>query len=61
MRRFERPYGEFVRSLALPEGLDEENIVADYRDGVLEIRVPKPAQRKPKRIALSGGRKELKR
>jgi HSP20 family protein len=50
----ERPYGSFVRNLTLPKGVDSDKIAADYRDGVLEVRIPKPAQAKPKRIAIGG-------
>ncbi len=50
----ERPYGSFVRSLTLPKGLDDERIVADYADGVLTLRIPKPAGLRPKRIAITG-------
>lgn len=51
----ERPYGSFVRSLTLPKGVDSDKIVADYCDGVLELRIPKPAEIKPKKIAISSG------
>lgn len=51
----ERPYGSFVRTLTLPKGVDEEKIVADYRDGVLELHVPKPAEQRPKKIAIASG------
>lgn len=50
----ERPYGSFVRNLTLPKGVDSDKIAADYRNGVLELRIPKPAQAKPKRIAIGG-------
>ena len=50
--RFERRYGSFSRTVGLPQGVDEDQIDADYHDGVLEIRVPKPAEVKPKRIAI---------
>jgi HSP20 family protein len=50
----ERPYGSFVRSLTLPKGVDEDKIVADYVDGVLTLRIPKPAGLRPKRIAIAG-------
>jgi len=53
--RIERPYGPFVRSLALPKGCDLDNVVADYRHGIVEIRIPKPAQHRPKKIALTSG------
>jgi len=50
--RFERRFGSFARSVTLPAGVDEDSIKADYKDGVLEIRVPKPAEPKPKRIQI---------
>ncbi|HET6401756.1 MAG TPA: Hsp20/alpha crystallin family protein [Candidatus Kapabacteria bacterium] len=46
--RMERSYGEFVRQFTLPEGVKEENIQADFKDGVLEIMVPKKEPSKPK-------------
>jgi HSP20 family protein len=51
--RFERRFGTFSRAVGLPQGVNEDKIAASYRDGVLEIRVPKPEEQKPKRIALS--------
>jgi HSP20 family protein len=51
--RFERRYGSFSRAVGLPQGVDEEQISASYRDGVLEVRVPKPAEQKPHKIELS--------
>jgi|SRR5581483_1809993 len=51
----ERPYGSFVRSLTLPKGVDSDQIKADYHDGVLELHIPKPAEIKPKKIAISSG------
>jgi HSP20 family protein len=50
--RFERRYGQFSRSVTLPSGVSEGDIKADYNDGVLEIRIPKPAEQKPKRIQI---------
>ena len=56
----ERPYGSFVRTLTLPKGIDSDGIVANYVDGVLELHIPKPAEAKPKKIAIgAGARKEL--
>lgn len=52
--RFERRYGTFARTVALPQGVDESSIKADYRDGVLELHVPKPEQAKPRRIEIGG-------
>src|SRR5436309_2806244 len=42
--RFERRFGSFSRSVSLPQGIDEEQVSADYHDGVLEVRVAKPEQ-----------------
>ncbi len=50
--RFERRFGTFSRSVTLPAGVDEEDIKADYTNGVLEIRVPKPEEQKPRRIQI---------
>jgi HSP20 family protein len=50
--RFERRYGTFSRSIGLPQGVTEDSIKADYKDGVLEVRVTKPEQRKPRRIQI---------
>ncbi len=57
----ERSYGSFERSLALPEGVDPDKITADYKEGVLEVHVPKGAQAvKPAthRVAIGSGDKE---
>jgi HSP20 family protein len=53
--RVERAFGAFSRSLTLPQGVDPEAVTAGFDKGVLEVRVPKPEQRKPKRIAIGGG------
>ena len=50
--RKERAFGKFNRSFALPEGLDPEKIDADYKDGVLKIAIPKPEEKKPRKIAV---------
>jgi HSP20 family protein len=54
-RRVERAYGSFRRSLTLPAGVDAEQIDADYADGVLEIRVPKPVEKVPHRVTIGDG------
>jgi HSP20 family protein len=51
--RAERPYGSFLRTLTLPKGVDSDRIRAEYHDGVLELQIPKPAEIKPKKIAIS--------
>jgi HSP20 family protein len=50
--RFERRYGTFSRSVTLPAGVTDSDIKAEYKDGVLEVRVPKPEEQKPKRIEI---------
>src|SRR5262245_35844847 len=40
--RFERRYGSFTRSIGLPQGVGENDITADYENGVLELHVTKP-------------------
>ncbi len=54
----ERPYGSFVRTLTLPHGVDSDAIEATYQEGVLELRIPKPAERKPKKITIGGSGKK---
>ena len=51
-QRFERRYGSFSRTVGLPHGVSEDQIKASYEAGVLEIRVPKPEQPKPRRIEI---------
>jgi HSP20 family protein len=51
--RIERSFGSFNRSLTLPDGVDPDRIDASFHHGVLEIRIPKPEERKPRRIAIS--------
>jgi HSP20 family protein len=53
--RFERRFGSFSRTLSLPQGITEDMIHADYKDGVLEIHVRKPEQPKPRRIQIGQG------
>ena len=55
--RIERATGSFSRSLTLPEGVAGQNIRATFDRGVLEVRIPKPEQRKPTRVAISVGAK----
>jgi HSP20 family protein len=53
--RVERAYGSFRRSLTLPEGVDADAVSASFDRGVLEVRIPKPEQRKPRRVAIQVG------
>jgi HSP20 family protein len=53
--RYERRFGSFSRTIGLPQGVTEDQIKADYKDGVLEIHVTKPEQPKPRRISIGSG------
>jgi HSP20 family protein len=53
--RIERSFGAFNRSLTLPEHVDASAISAEFKDGVLEVRIPKPEERKPQRIEIATG------
>ena|SRR3712207_1465016 len=50
--RVERAFGSFARTLTLPKGVDPEAITASFDKGVLEVRIPKPEVRKPRRISI---------
>jgi HSP20 family protein len=53
--RLERATGAFSRSLTLPEGVDPDAVTATFDKGVLEVRIPKPEQRKPKKVSIKVG------
>jgi HSP20 family protein len=53
--RAERAFGSFTRTLTLPEGVDPDAVAASFADGVLDVRIPKPAERKPHRVAINPG------
>ena len=53
--RVERVFGRFSRSLALPEGVNADGVSASFDRGVLEVHIPKPEERKPRRIAINPG------
>ena len=55
--RFERRYGSFTRSIGLPQGVTENEIHADYKDGVLELHVTKPKAPEPRKIQIGKGSK----
>jgi HSP20 family protein len=52
--RLERAFGSFTRTLQLPKGIDPEAVTASFDRGVLEVRIPKPEERKPRRIEIGG-------
>jgi HSP20 family protein len=53
--RLERQFGKFSRTLTLPDGIDGEQIKASFTNGVLEVWIPKPEERKPRRIPIAAG------
>lgn len=54
--RVERRYGSFVRSLTLPAEVNADKIEADYRNGLLEVTLPKSETVKPKKITVKAGK-----
>jgi HSP20 family protein len=53
--RVERRYGSFVRSFTLPNTVDPEKVEANYENGVLNIKLAKRAEAKPKQIKVGAG------
>jgi HSP20 family protein len=53
--RVERQFGSFSRTLTLPDGIDPERIKASFSNGVLEVGIPKPEERKPRKIEIGTG------
>jgi HSP20 family protein len=53
--RVERSHGTFHRSLTLPDGVEPEAVKASFDKGVLEVRIPKPAAHKPRKVAITVG------
>jgi HSP20 family protein len=50
--RLERVYGAFTRSFSLPTTVDAAKVTATYKDGVLEVTVPKAENAKPKQVEI---------
>ena len=57
--RVERAFGAFSRSLTLPDGVDPEAVTASFDRGVLEVSIPKPEARKPRRIEIGANQKTI--
>lgn len=53
--RVERSFGRFARSLGLPQGVAADRVEASFDRGVLEVRIPKPEERRPTRIEIGNG------
>lgn len=52
--RVERSYGRFQRSFTLGVPIDADRVAASYRDGVLEIHLPKSETTKPRKVPVNG-------
>lgn len=50
--RVERQYGTFIRSIQLPTEVVADQVTASFKNGVLEVRLPKSEEAKPKRVAI---------
>jgi HSP20 family protein len=48
----ERSFGSFVRSFAVPSSVDTEHVSADYKNGVLTVKLPKKEAAKPKQVKV---------
>jgi HSP20 family protein len=57
--RIERAYGTFTRTFSLPRTVDPNAITASYRNGILEIEIPKKEEAKPRQIAINVGAKQI--
>jgi HSP20 family protein len=51
-------YGDFTQRIALPQGLNTENITARYQDGILELTLPVAEEVKPKKISIETGERK---
>ncbi len=51
--RVERSYGAFSRSFSLPSRIDTENVRAEFKEGVLSIKLPVKAEAKPRQIEVA--------
>jgi HSP20 family protein len=50
--RRERSYGKFQRAFTLPADVDSDKIKAEFKDGVLQIEIPKPEEKKAKQVTI---------
>ena len=51
--RIERSYGTFIRSFAFPDTATSENVVAEFKDGLLKVRIPKSEKMRPKSVTVT--------
>jgi HSP20 family protein len=57
--RIERAYGSFTRTFSLPRTVEGGRIVANYRNGILEIEIPKKEDAQPKQIQINVNQKQV--
>lgn len=50
--RIERNYGTFVRSFTVPASVDAEKVAAEYKNGVLSVKLPKKEAAKPRQVKI---------
>ncbi len=50
--RIERSYGTFVRSFSLPDQVNESGVKAEFKDGMLNLHIPKSEKAKPRAIEV---------
>ena len=50
--RLERVYGRFTRRFSLPKSVDGSNVAATYKDGILELKLPKAEEAKPRKVQI---------
>lgn len=50
--KIERAYGNFARSFTVPEAVDPEKVTADFKNGLLTVRLPKSEKARPKSIEV---------
>jgi HSP20 family protein len=55
VRRIERRFGRFERSMRVPSGCQIEDIQASLSDGVLTVSIPRPAEQRPRRVEIQTG------
>lgn len=50
--KIERAYGSFARSFTMPDVVDEQKVTAEFKNGVLTVRLPKSEKARPKSIEV---------